>query len=160
MCPLGGSHKSQGIRRVHSSFSEVPVTKGRAEGRVWRWCSPPEVSGEDCSQTFGVCLIRSLPLRPKLWRHANRIISQKDWVCFSSRFVPWGWWLVKKNFSICYSVGPVSVSPVGHQNQVIKGCPLGAATKTWVPGMSTNSFLGDTRKEAEGEVEDGSNQPL
>ena len=69
-----------------------------------------------------------------------------------------GW--LKKNFSICYSVGSVSVSPVDHWNQVTKGCPLGAATKTWVPGMSTNSFLGYTRREAEGEVEDGSNQPL
>ena len=54
-------------------------------------------------------------------------------------------------------MGPVSVSP---EPEVIKECPLGAATKTWVPGMSTNSFLGDTRREAEGQVEDGSNQPL
>lgn len=50
---------------VHSSFFIGTSNLGRAEGRVRRWCSPSEV-WRRMQSNFNVCLIRRLPLRPKL----------------------------------------------------------------------------------------------
>lgn len=47
-------------------------------------------------------------------------------------------------FLLVTSVGFMSVSPSGHQSQVIQKCPLEAVTKIREPDRGLSSFLGDT----------------
>lgn len=48
-------------------------------------------------------------------------------------------------FRICYTMGPVNVSPAGHQSKVTRGVLWTEAIQTWAPDKCTSSSLGDAR---------------
>ena len=129
-CSLGSSRKSQGARWVYKLLSWRHWWPGVGHKLEWRWC--PVTSRDDCTQPLDVYLIRSLLLRPRLWRYTNSPLSPKEFFFFltaASPLCPGYNWLRTPFLFVTVLWDPCTQALLVKQNQEMKGWPLGGHSR-------------------------------
>ena len=99
------------------------------------------MSGKNYSQYLDTYVIRSLPLRAQPQWLANSPQTQKN---RAPGFVTACLCLGGGSCLRTLSVGQTSISPTGHQSQVMLKCPLAEAKKIEAPDRGIHPFLGNT----------------